>query len=304
MPEDWPLRGLVFDLKRMATDDGPGIRSTVFLKGCPLHCLWCASPESIGKRPQLAFYEQKCIRCGRCLAACPTAAQEMEDCGRRVRWERCNACGGCAEVCPSLALRLIGRWMSAEEVFRKLEEDKLFYDNSGGGVTISGGEPTLQINFVRELLEKCRKAGIRTALDTSGHVEWVHLERIVDLVDLFLYDLKHMDAELHAQLTGVSNRLILENFQRLRGRCKAVIVRFPLIPGCNDSPENIQAMIDYLKEGSEKVEILPFNVAAGSKYKAIARRFPLEDAASQSEAELARIGSLFREAGIALSLRR
>ncbi len=304
MLEASPLRGLVFDLKRMAVDDGPGIRTTVFLKGCPLHCLWCASPESIGKRPQLAFFEQKCIRCGRCVAACPTAAQGLDDRGRRVRWERCNACGGCVEVCPSHALRLIGRWMTAEEVMRKLEEDKLFYENSGGGVTISGGEPTLQVNFVRQLLESCRKAGIATALDTSGHVEWDYLERIVDLVDIFLYDLKHMDAERHAQLTGVSNQLILENFQRLRSRRKTVIVRFPLIPGCNDSSGNIRAMIDCLKGGSEKLEILPFNASAGSKYGIIGRRFALAEAATQSEAELARIEALFREAGIAVSVKR
>ncbi len=303
MLEGSPPRGLIFDLKRMAVDDGPGIRTTVFLKGCPLHCLWCASPESIGKRPQLVFHEKKCIHCGRCVTVCPTAAQEMDAQGRRVRWERCNACGGCAEVCPSLALRLIGKWMTAEEVFRKIEEDKVFYDNSGGGVTISGGEPTLQVNFLRELLEKCRQAGICTALDTSGHVEWAHLERIVDLVDLFLYDLKHLDAERHARLTGVSNLLILENFQRLRQRRKTVIVRFPLIPGGNDSTDNILAMIEYLKRGSEKLEILPFNLAAGSKYELLGRRFPLADTASQSETELARIEAVFQEAGIAVSLR-
>ncbi len=303
MLEGPQLRGLVFDLKRMATDDGPGIRTTIFLKGCPLHCLWCASPESIGKRTQLAFHERKCIRCGRCLACCPTAAQEMDSRGRQVRWESCNACGGCAEVCPALALRLIGRWMTAEEVFQEIAADKLFYDNSGGGVTISGGEPTLQVNFLRELLEKCRKAGIHTALDTSGYVEWDQLESIADLVDLFLYDLKHLDAGRHSRLTGVSNRLILENFQKLRERHKALIVRFPLIPGCNDSADNIQAMIDYLRSGSERVEILPFNRAAGSKYALIGKRYALADVPTPPEGELEKIEALFREAGIAVSVK-
>lgn len=304
MLEGSPLRGLVFDLKRMATDDGPGIRSTVFLKGCPLHCLWCASPESIGKVPQLAFHERKCIRCGRCVAACPTAAQELDSRGRQVLWERCNACGGCAEVCPSLALRMIGKWVTAEEVFREIAADKLFYDNSGGGVTISGGEPTLQIHFVRELLEKCRAEGIRTALDTSGYVEWELLERIVELLDLFLYDLKHMNAAKHERLTGVSNRLILDNFQRLKRRQKALVVRFPLIPGYNDSPDNIAAMVDFLAEGTEQVEILPFNKAAGSKYAFIGGRYALAEAAAPDETTLEKITAQFREAGIAASVRR
>jgi pyruvate formate lyase activating enzyme len=291
--------GLIFDIKRLSTDDGPGIRTTVFMKGCPLRCVWCASPESLATIPEISFNEDKCIRCGLCATVCPTGTQKIHGTRREIVWEKCSHCGECVRVCPSTALRMIGRPVTVLELVAEVEKDKTFFENSGGGVTISGGEPTMQLDFLERFLTRCKENGIHTALDTTGYVEWSRFERIVDLVDLFLYDLKHIDEEEHKKLTGVSNRWILENLEKLVRRGKTVIVRIPVIPDHNDTQQNISQSKDFLSSlGIRRVDLLPFNKAAGSKYKLIGKNYICEGLDPPSDERMNRIKAEFEHAGI------
>jgi pyruvate formate lyase activating enzyme len=291
--------GMIFDIKRLSTDDGPGIRTTVFMKGCPLRCDWCASPESLKKVPEISFNEDKCIRCGLCVEACPTGTQKMNGTRRTIEWEKCTHCGECVRVCPSTALRMIGRPVGVKELLSEIEKDKTFFENSGGGVTISGGEPTLQLDFLERFLARCRERGIHTTLDTTGYIEWSRFERIVDLVDLFLYDLKHIDEEEHKKLTGVSNRRILENLEKLVQRGKNVIVRIPVIPNRNDTQKNVSQSRDFLSSlGIRRVDLLPFNKAAGSKYRLLGKTYACEGLQPLSDGKMNRIKAEFERAGI------
>ena len=258
-----PLRGMVFDIKRFAVHDGPGIRTTVFLKGCPLRCVWCHNPESMLRRPEIAFHPDKCIHCGRCLEVCPL------DEDKKLDREFCTGCGACAEVCPSGARVLCGRELSVDEVMAEVVRDKPFYDNSGGGVTVSGGEPLAQPAFACEILRSCRDESIHTTLDTTGYAEWSVLAEVASQADLVLYDLKHADPQQHSDLTGVSNEVILKNARRLAETGKPMIVRIPVIPACTDSAENIGNIgkfVSSLGDSVKSVELLPYNRLAEAKY--------------------------------------
>jgi len=270
-------KAIVFDIKRFAVDDGPGIRTTVFFKGCPLRCVWCHSPESIKREPELVFYEKRCIRCGRCVEACPESAQEMKSDGERVIDRgRCTNCGKCCEVCGPQALEMKGREYTTQQLFAEIQKDSVFYQESGGGVTFSGGEPTIQFNFLMGVLEKCKKESIHTALDTSGFVKWQLLCEMANCVDLFLYDLKHIDNDKHIEYTGVSNELILDNLRKLVALGKDILVTVPLIPGYNDSEQNLKGIMDYVKElGLKKVIFMPYNKSGEAKYKWLGSDFEL-----------------------------
>lgn len=259
--------GVVFDIKRYAVHDGPGIRTTVFLKGCPLRCVWCHNPESWSATPEHVFRENRCSACRQCVEACDQQAISWTNDRPVVDLESCRLCGQCVDACPSDARRIAGRRQSVDELVAQIERDVLFHDQSHGGVTISGGEPLAQAHFLQRLLETCREREIHIALDTCLHAPWEVIERIEPLVDLFLCDLKHLDAQQHKRLTGVSNSLILDNLRRLTALAKPVIIRIPVIPGMNDDDANLTATGEFLSRLDHilRVDMLPYNEGVWSK---------------------------------------
>lgn len=264
-------------MKHFAVHDGPGIRTTIFLKGCPLRCSWCHSPESQSSGVEIAFYPTLCVGCGACVKACLTGAQTKEP--GKLRRELCSGCGGCVEACYSGALVKFGNQVTVGEILREAEKDEVLYKASGGGVTLSGGEPTAQPTFALVLLKALKEAGYHTALDTCGHIPWETLKDILNHVDLVLYDLKHMDPAAHRELTGVANGLILSNLGRLARFDSKIIVRVPVIPGYNDSADNIEATARFLGglKSIEAVELLPYHNLGVSKYEVLGREYELHD---------------------------
>ncbi len=270
--------GIVFDFKKYSIHDGPGIRTTVFLKGCPLSCWWCHNPESISPQPAVLYRPERCIGCGACLKACPCGAIAATPEGFFADPSRCTGCGACADSCPSTARERVGRLMTSEEVLTVIRKDIPFYDESGGGATFSGGEPLLQPEFLWELLEGCRKSQIHTAVDTTGFAHTAVLLETARLTDLFLYDIKHMDPGKHKLYTGVDNTLILENLKALTDSGARVAIRIPLIPGINDDEENLRQTGRFVAalKGVVSVHLLPYHAAGRNKYAKwkIAYRLP------------------------------
>ncbi len=277
-----PGKGLIFDIQRYSIHDGPGIRTLVFLKGCPLRCQWCCNPESQRFAPEVEFRSSLCQQCGRCLTVCPRDAINRDLAvvnGAKIDKSLCDVCGLCAESCPTGTLRVVGRWRTVEEVLAEVLRDAAFYRRSGGGVTLSGGEPLAQAAFAGELLKACYLQNVGTAVETSGLVGWPVFERILPHTELFLYDLKHLDPDEHERLTGVSNRLILENAQRLVAAGARLVPRVPLIPPLNTSPENLAATADFVASlGLKEVHLMPFHQLGKDKYRRLGRDYQLGEA--------------------------
>ncbi len=271
-----PSRGLVLNVMRFALHDGPGIRTTVFLKGCPLHCWWCHNPESQSSKPEVIYVADRCIRCGDCVLACPQNALHLsEEVVRDLR--SCQRGAQCADACPTGAQQLLGSWKSVPAVMAEILKDRTFFDESGGGVTISGGEPLLQADFAEALLAACGAQRIHTALDTCGYTEWRKLDRIRRLADLILFDLKVMDPARHLQFTGAGNKPILENLIRLSECGTAVVVRIPVIPGVNDDEDNLTSVSRFLSPlGLRNIDLLPYHRIASGKYSRLGMPYRME----------------------------
>jgi pyruvate formate lyase activating enzyme len=275
--------GLVFNIQRYSIHDGPGIRTVVFLKGCPLRCAWCDNPESQKFSPEVMFFEKECIGCGACIEVCkanaiaPSPSVSTPD---RIFRDRCSACGACVERCPAKALRMVGKTMSSEDIIGEVLKDKRFYEKSGGGVTISGGEPLAQSDLTAEILMKSHHHNVHTAIETSGYASWKTLQGILQFTDLLLFDLKHMDPRRHQELTGVSNAVILENIERA-AKLRRIIIRVPIIPDCNDSAGNIAAVAALAKKtGIEEIHLLPFHQLGSDKYERLSMKYVFKNVPS------------------------
>lgn len=297
--------GLIFNIQRYCIHDGPGIRTTVFMKKCPLQCLWCANPEAINEVPEILYYQNRCNKCYRCLDACIHGAISIPRYGEFIIIDRniCNGCKNylCITSCDQGALQLVGRLISVEELMEDVQKDDIFYRNSDGGVTISGGEPTSQPGFTIEFLKRCKEKGLHTTLDTCGYTSWNLMNGILEHTDLILYDIKHMDSTRHKELTGVPNDLILRNVETIFAKAKIpTIIRIPIIPQHNDSKDNMEATARYLKEiGATEINLLPYHRLGIEKYQRLGRSYPLgKDIQPPDETYLQEIETIFTSYGL------
>lgn len=329
-------KGVVYDIQRFSVSNGSGIRTTVYLKGCTLRCRWCHNPEGVRHYPEVFHYWPRCTDCGRCDDICPANALGIID---KIEWggeekevdldefqkmalraegtniyhsikkrvarkiriqkDRCIGCLRCVDICPERAFVVVGRFMTVDEVMDEVTSDKIFYKTSGGGITISGGEPTAQPDFTLSLLKRAKEAGIHTALDTNGYLEWDSLKKLLDYTDLVLYDIKSMDPETHKDFTGVDNKKILDNAKKIAESDVDMRIRFPLIPGINDGADNIKETAKFTKSlGIEWVDMLPYHAFAGHKYRLFSLDFPFPIGEGYPEEKLTKIRGLFESFGL------
>lgn len=282
------IRAIVFDIKKFAIHDGPGIRTTVFLKGCPLKCVWCHNPESQGGMPEISFLDGKCIRCGYCVEICPGKCHSITEEGHFFERGVCQKCGKCAEECYSEALEVIGKNMSVREVMDEVMKDAPFYETSKGGLTVSGGEPMMQFDFTMALLREAKKNKLHTCLDTSGFAPFDKYEKILDLVDIFLYDLKETDSAKHEEFTGAPLEPILKNLKLLDQNGAKLILRCPVIPGFNDREEHLRQIGETAEalDNILEINVHPYHPLGKSKSSRIGKEYPLTELESFVEDEV------------------
>ncbi|MFH1559966.1 MAG: glycyl-radical enzyme activating protein [Chloroflexota bacterium] len=296
--------GVVFNIQKFSVHDGPGIRTTVFMKGCPLQCRWCSNAESINPKPELGIIRSSCNSCGRCVEACPESAISLDDGGAIVfNRDQCTACGECVPVCFPGALTIYGKQVTVDDVFKEVIRDRAFYA-SGGGVTVSGGEPLWQADFVTALFKKCREAGIGTCLDTCGYAATDRLREVLAFTDYVLYDVKHMDADCHQQFTGVPNGLILSNAKVVASSGTPMICRIPLIAGVNDTTHNITEMARFVRTLGDGivVELLPYHRLGIGKYQTLDKPYLGETFVTPSSEQTESVKRMFEEHGVPCSI--
>ncbi|MEM2015349.1 MAG: glycyl-radical enzyme activating protein [Candidatus Methanomethylicia archaeon] len=299
------LKGMIFDIKRFEIHDGPGIRTTVFLKGCPLRCWWCHNPEGISPTKEVMYFEYKCIHCRTCEKLCPRNAIKIVDLQHVIMRENCDGCGICAENCPSGALRTVGMEITAEELVKEIEKDVKLYDISNGGVTFSGGEPLYQPEFLLETLKKCMEKGINTALDTSGYAQKKVFEKVIPYLNVFLYDIKIINEEDSYRYIGATSKPMLENLRLLieMNRGKDVILRFPVIPNITDTKENIKEIMKLIEtlKGIEEIDLLPFHDVK-EKYIRLGKEYKMMSSEPPSPQKLKLLKEMFEEKGLKVKI--
>ncbi len=296
-------KGLIFNIQRFSVHDGPGIRTTVFMKGCPLRCLWCSNPESQDLFPSLMVRDIQCKGCGACVKACPEYAITFtQEVGRKINWDRCSQCLLCTQACLYHSLNVCGEYMEPGEVLEEVLKDRVFYKNSGGGITVSGGEALSQCEFVSQLLERCKKEALHTALDTSGYGRWEDLEALLPLVDLLLFDLKHLDSTEHKRTTGVGNEIILENLERA-SKITPLWLRIPLISGFNDSEDHIEEIARLGRDrGVQKISFLPYHEGGRSKNEQLGRSYQLPEVKAPSDEHILTLKGIVERKGLKVTI--
>jgi glycyl-radical enzyme activating protein len=294
------MTGITFDIHRFSLNDGPGIRTTVFLKGCYLNCEWCHNPESQSFTPQLSFNPEKCLNCFECVKACPNNAHNIEGSKHFVDWNLCELAGKCVEVCPSGALKIIGTDAEVDLIISEVIKDKKYYDKTGGGITISGGEPMAQFEFTKELLIKSKNNKLNTVLDTCGYGEQNHYKEILDYVDLFLFDYKFTDEKLHKEYTGVTNKEILSNLDFLYSNGASITLRCPMIPGINDNDDHLNGIKRIITKypNLKSVEIMPYHNMGKDKAGRVGMDYKLSLIKNAEESDKQRWISYFADAEI------
>jgi pyruvate formate lyase activating enzyme len=295
--------GLVTNIQRCSTEDGPGIRTTVFFKGCPLKCLWCHNIETIDPNPVVVWYEAKCIADRACVRTCPESALELTKDGMKIDRDLCTVCGLCEDACPTGAIKVMGKSWSSTDLVEELLRDKVFFETSDGGITLSGGEPTYQADFAIEVAEGLQQNGVHVALDTSGYCSEKVLRSLLEHVDMVLYDLKVMNPQKHLEYTGVSIDRVLSNARIVSESGKSVWIRTPVIPGHTDDEENIRAIARFITENMPNVErydLLAFNRMCTEKYSLFDLVYPLKDADLMTEETMERLAAIARDEGVSL----
>lgn len=296
-------KGLIFNIQKFSVHDGPGIRTTVFMKGCPLQCLWCSNPESQSFFPELLVRDICCKGCGACVDICPQGAIGItKEAGRMIDRQKCDQCLLCLQSCLYGSLNQCGHYRSVKDVFDEVLQDKLFYQNSGGGITLSGGEPLSQSRFVRDLLAECKKEGLHTTLETSGHGSWKEMEKVLGFVDLILFDIKHLDSGKHQQATGIKNNILLENLQKAAAT-NNIWLRVPLIAGFNDSAGHIKEIASLGKDiGAEKISLLPYHEGGKSKCQQLGVPYGFPGGRTPDQKRISELKKIIEKAGLAVSV--